>query len=111
MRYQVLGPLQVTLDLEGSTLEEVELGPPKQRALLALLLLNAGQLLSTDMIVESLWAGGAPRTAGHSVQVYVSDLRRNLRAGSGPDEPGSNPKRSGSGGNGRGGDPKKRPKR
>jgi YidC/Oxa1 family membrane protein insertase len=31
--------------------------------------------------------------------------------GSGPDEPGSNPKRSGSGGNGRGGDPKKRPKR
>jgi len=32
-------------------------------------------------------------------------------AGSGPDEPGSNPKRSGSGGNGRGGDPKKRPKR
>jgi len=31
--------------------------------------------------------------------------------GPGPDEPGSNPKRSGSGGNGRGGDPKKRPKR
>jgi basic membrane lipoprotein Med (substrate-binding protein (PBP1-ABC) superfamily)/DNA-binding SARP family transcriptional activator len=86
VRYQVLGPLQVTRDLQGAAAEEIELGPPKQRALLALLVLNAGQVVSTEAIIDSLWAQRAPRTAGHSVQVYVSELRRSLR-GPGREEP------------------------
>jgi predicted ATPase/DNA-binding SARP family transcriptional activator len=55
------------------------LGGPKQRAVLALLLLDAGELVPTERLVEEIWhggQGGSPR----SVQVYVSELRRLLGA-------------------------------
>lgn len=71
MRYQVLGPLEGT---DGSSV--AALGPPKQRALLAVLLLQAGELVTTDRLIDLLWPERAPRSASHSVQIYVSGLRR-----------------------------------
>ena len=80
MRYGVLGELRVVVD-DGQAL--VAVGPPKQRALLALLALSAGTPVPAERLVDQLWAGRPPRTAAHSVQVYVSDLRARLRAGGG----------------------------
>jgi DNA-binding SARP family transcriptional activator len=72
----LLGPLEVTS--EGAPLE---LGGPKQRALLALLLLDAGRAVSTDRLIEALWGEQPPRTAATSLQNFVSQLRKVL----GPD--------------------------
>jgi basic membrane lipoprotein Med (substrate-binding protein (PBP1-ABC) superfamily)/DNA-binding SARP family transcriptional activator len=56
----------------------IDLGPPKQRALLAILLLHVGEIVPVDQLTELLWGDNAPRTAAHSIQVYVSDLRKVL---------------------------------
>lgn len=73
MEYRLLGPLEVV-----SNGTRVELGPPKQRALLAVLLLHADEIVPTDRLIEDVWGDHPPRTAGHSVQLYVSDLRKAL---------------------------------
>ncbi|WP_052667308.1 BTAD domain-containing putative transcriptional regulator [Nitriliruptor alkaliphilus] len=73
--FSLLGALEVVVD--GRALE---LGPPKQRTLLAVLLLHANQRVSTERLVELVWGDAPPRTAAHSVQVYVSDLRRLFEA-------------------------------
>ena len=52
----------------------------RQRALLALLLLRANDVVSVDALVEGLWGESPPKTAAHSLQVFVSDLRKALRA-------------------------------
>jgi basic membrane lipoprotein Med (substrate-binding protein (PBP1-ABC) superfamily)/DNA-binding SARP family transcriptional activator len=70
---RVLGAVEV---LVGGV--AVDLGPPKQRALLVLLLLHAGEAVATDELVDQLWGGAAPRTALHSIQIYVSDLRKSF---------------------------------
>ena len=57
-----------------------ELGPPKQRALLAVLLLHAGEIVPVDRLIDLLWGEHPPRTAAHSIQIYVSDLRRALES-------------------------------
>lgn len=54
------------------------LGGPKPRALLALLLVHRGKVLSTDRIVDALWEEHAPRSATKLVQGYVSKLRSAL---------------------------------
>ena len=72
----VLGPLQISV--AGRV---VELRRAKQRSLLALLLLNLGEIVSTDRLVEELWAGEPPKTAVGSLQNLVSELRKAL----GPD--------------------------
>src|SRR5436190_10212284 len=74
--FRLLGPLEVTS--EGSLLE---LGGPKQRALLALLLLDSGRAVSTDRLIGALWGEQPPRTAATSLQNFVSQLRKIL----GPD--------------------------
>src|SRR4029453_1209134 len=71
MEFKVLGPLEVLSD--GRPLQ---LGPPQQRALLALLLLNANQVVTTDRLAEELWHGEVPKTAAKAIQVYVSSLRK-----------------------------------
>ncbi len=68
--FRVLGPVQVEVD--GRILA---LGPPRQRAVLGVLLLHHGRVVSTAQLVEALWGTSPPRTAGHSVQTYVSGLR------------------------------------
>ena len=71
--FRVLGPLEVASN--GGTLT---LGGQKQRALLALLLLHAGEALSVDRIADELWGENPPRTATSSVQNFVSQLRKLL---------------------------------
>ncbi|WP_377641584.1 BMP family ABC transporter substrate-binding protein [Oryzobacter terrae] len=74
-RPRVLGRLlgAVAVEVDGLPLD---LGPPRQRALLALLLSRAGRVVDVDHLVSALWGEDPPRTAAHAVQVYVSDLRR-----------------------------------
>src|SRR5687767_9782127 len=74
MSFRILGSLVA----ETSDGVSVALGPPKQRGLLAILLLHPGQIISTDQIIDWLWGDSPPRTAGHSIQIYISDLRRAL---------------------------------
>ncbi len=76
VRFQLFGPLGV-----DSEAESVDLGPPKQRAVLAVLLLHANEIVSTDRIIDLIW-GSPPRTAEHSVQIYISNLRKVLSDGS-----------------------------
>jgi basic membrane lipoprotein Med (substrate-binding protein (PBP1-ABC) superfamily)/DNA-binding SARP family transcriptional activator len=78
--YRILGPFEVAV--EGRA---VALGPPKQRALLAILLLHANEILPVDRLIELLWAGRPPRHAAHAIQVYVSELRRVLEPVAGSD--------------------------
>ena len=68
MEFRVLGPLEV----EGVP----SLGAPKQRALLALLLLARGEVVSEGRLVDGLWGEEPPETARHALQVYVSGLRK-----------------------------------
>lgn len=72
MEFRILGALEV--DLDGA----VEVGSPKRRTLLAALLLHANELVPIDRLVDMVWADGPPRTAAHSVQIYVSELRHAL---------------------------------
>ena len=71
MKYRVLGPLDVVDD--GRSLD---LGAPRQRALLAFLLLHANEVVSTDRLAEALWSNSVPKTAAKAIQVYVSALRK-----------------------------------
>ena len=73
IEFRVLGPLEVLV--EGRA---IELTRRKRRSLLALLLLNAGEVVSTDRLVEELWAGKPPKAAIGSLQNLVSDLRKAL---------------------------------
>jgi DNA-binding SARP family transcriptional activator/tetratricopeptide (TPR) repeat protein/chloramphenicol 3-O-phosphotransferase len=83
MRFRVLGPLEVT----GSDGEPVDLGSPKLRALLSLLLLDAGRVVSLDRIIDQLWGDEPPASATGTLQSYVSHLRRVLEPERGPRQP------------------------
>lgn len=73
MQFRLLGALEA-----GSGGTVVDLGPPKQRAVLAILLLHVGEIVSIDRLIDLLWGDEPPRTAAHSIQIYVSDLRKSL---------------------------------
>ena len=79
VKFRLLGPLGVESD-NGS----IDLGPPKQRSVLAVLLLNANEIVPTDRIIDLVWGDDPPRTAEHSVQIYISDLRKALASGGPP---------------------------
>ncbi|HEX8123871.1 MAG TPA: BTAD domain-containing putative transcriptional regulator [Solirubrobacteraceae bacterium] len=83
MRFRLLGPLEI--DDDG---RRVDLDPPKERALLAVLLLQRGRPLTVDRLVDALWEDDAPATAAKAVQVYVGHLRRALGAESVRTTPG-----------------------
>jgi DNA-binding SARP family transcriptional activator len=74
MQLRLLGPLEVW---DGE--ERIDLGGAKQRALLALLLLNANRTVRRAQVIDWLWDTEPPRTAGDLVLQYVSRLRRALR--------------------------------
>src|SRR5215218_3564350 len=76
MEYLLLGPLAARVDDQA-----VDLGAGKQRALLALLLLDARRTVSTERLIDDLWGGDAPETARKMVQIHVSRLRRLLPPG------------------------------
>ncbi len=73
MEYRILGPLEVLDDGRP-----VALGGAKQRALLTILLVHAGEAVSRDHLVEELWSGNPPETAATALQVHVSQLRKVL---------------------------------
>jgi DNA-binding SARP family transcriptional activator len=73
LEFGLLGPLEVRRGAEVLTPSAA-----KQRALLALLLLNANSVVSTDRLVDELWGEKAPATAPSALQVHVSQLRRVL---------------------------------
>jgi YVTN family beta-propeller protein len=78
--YRILGPLEVSAD--GRV---IEVGGPKPRALLVILLLRANQSVPRDVLVHELWGERPPASAQHSLDVYVSRLRKLLDvAGDGP---------------------------
>ena len=89
MRFAVLGPLQAWRDYA-----ELDLGPPKRRSLLALLLLRAGHPIAVQEIVDALWGADPPTSAVNVVHRHVGALRRLFG-----DDPGAGPQlRRGSGG-------------
>jgi len=71
MRYGILGPLE--LSENGRT---VEIAGAKQRALLAMLLLNANRVVSSDELVDAIWEEQVPDSALKALQVHVSQLRK-----------------------------------
>jgi len=74
MRFCVLGPLEA---YEGG--RAVKIGGGRQRALLGLLLVHAGEIVSRDRLIDELWSGEPPAGASQSLDAYVSRLRRALR--------------------------------
>jgi DNA-binding SARP family transcriptional activator len=74
--FRILGPLEVLADARP-----LALGGIKQRVLLADLLLHAGRVVSTDRLVEDLWAGTPPRIPESTLWVYVARLRKALDSG------------------------------
>src|SRR5215469_7228250 len=78
--YRILGPLEVSAD--GRL---IEIGGPKLRALLIILLLRANESVPRDVLVHELWGEQPPVGAQHSLDVYVSRLRKSLEtAADGP---------------------------
>jgi DNA-binding SARP family transcriptional activator len=73
--FRILGPLEV-VDQQSP----VALGGPKQRALLAILLLHRGQVVSSERLADELWGDRPPATAAKAPQGYVSHLRKALGA-------------------------------
>ena len=79
MRFCVLGPLEA---YENG--RSVAVGGGRQRALLALLLVHAGEIVSRDRLIEDLWAGKPPPGGSQNLDVYLSRLRKVFReAGAG----------------------------
>src|SRR4051794_17635811 len=76
MELRILGPLEAR---DGERL--MALGGPRQRSLLAALVLHGGEAVSVDRLCSDLWGDEPPPSAGHTVQVLVSKLRQAL----GPD--------------------------
>src|SRR6476659_10940401 len=71
--FGILGPLEVSRS--GGA---VALGGPRQRAVLALLLLEANRVVSLDRLAEDLWGGHPPDGWVTTVQIYVWHLRQAL---------------------------------
>jgi DNA-binding SARP family transcriptional activator len=73
VEFRLLGPLEVVDD--GRALP---LGGRKQRSVLAMLLLNANSVVSTDRLIDAVWGARAPATIDSVLHGYVSKLRRLL---------------------------------
>ncbi|MGP3999348.1 BTAD domain-containing putative transcriptional regulator [Streptomyces sp. 8N706] len=73
MRYRILGPLGLWRDGR-----QIPLAPAKWRMLLAVLLCDANQVVSTDRLVEELWGARPPSSVSKLLQGYVSRVRRAL---------------------------------
>ncbi|MCP3800093.1 tetratricopeptide repeat protein [Allokutzneria sp. A3M-2-11 16] len=73
VEFKVLGSLEVVVDGEI-----VSINAPKQRAVLAVLLLHADQPVRTPRLIKHLWGAAAPKNAYNAVQTHVTRLRRAL---------------------------------
>jgi YVTN family beta-propeller protein len=77
VEFRVLGDLEVRRDGES-----IPLGAHQQRAVLAMLVLHAREVVSADRLIDELWGEAPPSRAAKTVQVYVSRLRKALGDGS-----------------------------
>ncbi len=82
MEWRILGPLEVV-----SEDAQLDVGGPKQRALLALLLIEARRVVSLDRLIDELWPSAPPARATATIQVYISNLRRVLEPDRSPRAP------------------------
>ncbi len=82
MRYQLFGGLRVADDAR----RPVDVGGPKQRSVLAALLLEPGRSVSADRLIDQVWGDDPPNRAEVSLQAYVSNLRRAVEPGRKPRE-------------------------
>lgn len=73
--FVLLGPLQMSVD--GSV---VSVGTPKQRAVLAALVINRNRAVASDALVNAVWGEDPPSEARSSLHAYISNLRRLLRS-------------------------------
>lgn len=73
LRVRMLGPL--TVESDGG---QLNLGPPKQHLLLALLLCHGGARVAAETLIETMWPSGVPSSAAVNLRGYVSKLRRLL---------------------------------
>ncbi|MFF5243181.1 BTAD domain-containing putative transcriptional regulator [Streptosporangium sp. NPDC000095] len=69
--------------------DELELGEPRQQAILCVLAANTGRAVTKDQLIDGVWGADPPKTAEQSVYTYVSKLRRTLE----PDRDSRRPSR------------------
>jgi DNA-binding SARP family transcriptional activator/WD40 repeat protein len=74
MEFRVLGSIEVFEEGNGS----IALGGPKQRAVLAHLLLRANHLVPTEVLIDEVWGEEPPETVRNALQSYTSHLRKAL---------------------------------
>ena len=84
--FRILGPLEA-----AAAGRPLALGGTKQRAVLAMLLLHPGHLVTVDRLIEALWEDHPPASALGTLQSYVSQLRRALASGGLAGLPASRP--------------------
>lgn len=82
IEFRLLGPVTVH---DGATGAGVVPSGPKQRALLAALVVHAGERLPVDRLVEELWGDRPPADAPNALQTHIARLRRLLRSGCVPE--------------------------
>src|SRR5947207_15832967 len=75
MEFRILGPVEAVEDHRP-----LPLGGERQRALLALLLTRANEVVSTDRLADELWGAHPPKRALNTIQYYISQLRKVLGA-------------------------------
>jgi predicted ATPase/DNA-binding SARP family transcriptional activator len=73
MRVGLLGPIEV-----GEADQPLHIASAKQRALVALLALDAGRVVSVERLIEGLWGDEAPADAGNALRHHVSRLRKTI---------------------------------
>ncbi|TDB93428.1 AfsR/SARP family transcriptional regulator [Actinomadura sp. 7K534] len=81
--FRLFGPLEVA----DGTGRALDLGPRKQRALIAMLALEPGRVVSLDRLIDELWAGEPPARATRTLQAYIAHLRKALEPGRAPRTP------------------------
>jgi DNA-binding SARP family transcriptional activator/class 3 adenylate cyclase len=79
VEFRILGPLEVVDDRGGG----VAVGGSRERAVLALLLLSANRVVSSERLADELWGEHPPEGAAHGLQVHLSRLRKALREAGG----------------------------
>jgi predicted ATPase/DNA-binding SARP family transcriptional activator len=88
VEFRILGPLEV---LDGG--RQVRVGGVRECALLAMLLIHAGEMVSADRLIDGLWGGDLPANPANALQVVVSRIRRALEASRDPESPGDRTER------------------
>src|SRR5258708_34899094 len=78
MEFRVLGPTEMWSDRQ-----QCDLGPARERNILAILLLTPRTIVSADALIERVWDARPPAKARASLSAYVARLRRSLRQAAG----------------------------